>query len=130
MYGIPLKPRPFHCPDLYTSRLLVRLRPSIIPGRKVSVGKSKLCQWRTTLLSASRMMRLPESSRWATGALSAVVDVRLVDQMTSPVALTRTRFPDSVSLRSTVLCGVSGNGAARLATHRTVGGDIVYHMPR
>ncbi|OWM77579.1 hypothetical protein CDL15_Pgr016977 [Punica granatum] len=61
-----------------------RSHPSFISGKRVSVGKSKLCQRKFCSSLASRTTRFPLFRSFATGLIGLAAAVRLVDHKRDP----------------------------------------------
>lgn len=98
-----------------------------MPGRRVSVGWSKLCH-SMELSVDERRMKFPVLSSMASAKEELMLLLLFVLQKTRPLLLDRTRFELLVMARFAE--EISVIGAARLATHTTVhSGMPLYHMP-
>lgn len=106
-----------------------------MPGRRVSVGWSKLCHM-MALSANDRRMRFPVLSSMASvemflvfrGELMLILLLAIVVQRTWPLPSDKVRLELLVKVNTadegTVI------GAARFATHTTVNlGMLLYHMP-
>lgn len=86
----------------------------IWPGRRVSVGKPKLCHRTALWLLCSRSTRLPVSNKCSSSVFEESV---LVDQTSNCPASVKTRFP---VLRSESVDRFPLTGWSRFAIHTTV----------
>ena len=105
------------------------LRPSLLPGRNVSMKSSKLCHSTWEVLDAFLTMRFPESRSTATVDLAEVLLLILVDHTwDSERFVRRTIFPLS-EIVSFDEAG-SRSGFSLLATHTEIcPGILLYQIP-